>query len=55
MRTHEGVLRSWEVPLGLSRELGEKHSSVGEDWGYNGMEIGQEWEGGEQEGRGGWR
>ena len=29
--THGRVLRSWEVPPGLNRGLGEKHDPVGED------------------------
>jgi len=35
-----GVLRSWEVPLGLGGGPEEEHGSVGEDWGYNRAEIG---------------
>jgi len=40
LRTHGGVLRSWEVSSGLSGEPREKHSPVGEDWGHNGVEMG---------------
>jgi len=48
--TRGGVLRSREVPPELGRGLGKKHSPIGEDWGYNGVEMGlgrREREGGE--------
>ena len=49
--THGGVLRSQEVPPGLGGGPGEKHSPIGENWGYDGMEMGlgkREREGGER-------
>jgi len=33
-------MRSWEVPLGLSREPREEHGLIREDWGCNGAEMG---------------
>ena len=48
-RTRGGVLRSWEVPSGFGGGPGEEHRPVGEDWGYNGAEIGLRRRG--QEGR----
>jgi len=44
------VKECWEVPPGLGGGLGKKHSPIGEDWGYNGVEMGlgrREREGGE--------
>ena len=38
--TRGGVLRSREVPPGLGRGPGEKHSPVGEDWDCNRVEMG---------------
>jgi len=43
-------LRSQKVPLGLGEGPGEEYGPIGEDWGYDGAEIGlrrREWEGGE--------
>ena len=49
--TRGGVLKSWEVSLGLGGGPREEHSPVREDWGHDGAEMelrrrGQE--GGEQ-------
>ena len=44
-------MKSWEVSLGLGRGLGEEHSPISKDWGYDGVEIGlgrRKQEGGEQ-------
>jgi len=38
--TRGGVLRSWEVPLGLGRGPREEHSPIREDWGHNEVKIG---------------
>jgi len=48
--SYRGVLRSQEVPPGLSGGLREKYSPVGEDWGCDGAKIElrrKGWEGGE--------
>jgi len=34
------VLRSWEVPPGLSGGPEEEHGPIGENWGRNGVEMG---------------
>jgi len=49
--THGGVLRSWEVPLGLGGGPGEEYGPIGEDWGYDGAEMGL----GRREQKGEWR
>jgi len=37
--THGGVSRSQEVPPRLGGGPREEHGPVGEDWGYNGVEM----------------
>jgi len=38
-RTCRGVPRSWEVPPGLDKGLGEEHSPVEENWSHDGVEM----------------
>ncbi len=43
----EEYRRSQEVPLGLGRGPEEEYGPIGEDWGYDGAEMGirRAWEG----------